>query len=270
MNLIAQWNLLVLFSLLLVSLAPIVQSHSEIVTPHDDGGGCGRDSRLGVPTDAAGLLSGNKQFVMKMKAINASFITDAAAGAHQHPSFMFLGCSDSRVSEGTIFNAQPGVLFAGRNIAAQYIENDANGNSVLLYALHHLGVSHVIVMGHYGCGGVSAAITSNMQSAHDAKGSMDRWIWPIRRLYLQSQSNSAFRPEIVALRQKNRQFTVVPPPDKSDTGFRALVEETVKMNVKRILRSKAATGLEKKVKILGWVYDIATLGITDLEVTRTL
>ncbi|KAJ8468681.1 hypothetical protein ONZ45_g17155 [Pleurotus djamor] len=269
MNLIAQWNLLVLFSLLLVSLAPIVQSHSEIVTPHDDdGGGCGRDSRLGVPTDAVGLLSGNKQFVMKMKATNASFITDAAAGAHQRtiypfdaipyahtitdPSFMFLGCSDSRVSEGTIFNAQPGVLFADRN-------------SVLLYALHHLGVSHVIVMGHYGCGGVSAAITSNMQSAHDAKGSMDRWIWLIRRLYLQSQ-----RPEIVALRQKNRQFTVVPPPDKSDTGFRALVEETVKMNVKRILRSKAANVLEKKVKILGWVYDIATLGITDLEVTRTL
>ncbi|KAJ8482836.1 hypothetical protein ONZ45_g14813 [Pleurotus djamor] len=228
------------------------------------GGGGGAGAKPGAPTSVGGLLKGNEKFAKKIQAANATFIKESAVG--QHPSFMFLGCSDSRVSEGTIFNTQPGVIFAGRNVAAQYIEKDDNGNSVLLYAVHHLGVSHIIVMGHYGCGGVAAAITSTMKSEKEAKDSIDRWIWPIRDVYLKST-----RPEIVALRTKNSKLKPIPTPDANDEGYRALVEENVKENVKRIVKSKATSGkLEHKVDILGWVYDVATLEISDLDVKQTL
>ncbi|KAJ8482837.1 hypothetical protein ONZ45_g14812 [Pleurotus djamor] len=220
-----------------------------------------------------------------MKAVNASFVKESAVT--QHPSFMFLGCSDSRVSEGNIFNTQPGVIFAGRNVAAQYVEEDDNEyertldcitpacadpvprNSVLLYAIHHLNVAHIIVMGHYGCGGVAAAISSTMKKKADAKDSIDRWIWPIRELYLNSK-----REEIVALRNTHKKRSTAPsPPDDPvyNAGYRALVEENVKANVDRIVKSKAAKGTHNpKVQIYGWVYDVATLDISDLEVTRTL
>lgn len=62
----------------------------------------------------------------------------------------------------------------------------ASRNAVLTYATHHLGVQHIIVMGHYGCGGVAAAITSSMASEKDAKDSIDHWVWPIRDTYLKS------------------------------------------------------------------------------------
>ncbi|KAJ8482339.1 hypothetical protein ONZ45_g14984 [Pleurotus djamor] len=228
------------------------------------GGGGGAGAKPGAPTSVGGLLKGNEKFAKKIQAANATFIKESAVG--QHPSFMFLGCSDSRVSEGTIFNTQPGVIFAGRNVAAQYIEKDDNGNSVLLYAVHHLGVSHIIVMGHYGCGGVAAAITSTMKSEKEAKDSIDRWIWPIRDVYLKST-----RPEIVALRTKNSKLKNITAPDANDEGYRALVEENVKENVKRIVKSKATSGkLEHKIDILGWVYDVATLEISDLDVKQTL
>ncbi|KDR79973.1 hypothetical protein GALMADRAFT_61844 [Galerina marginata CBS 339.88] len=149
----------------------------------------------------------------------------------QAPPFMFLGCSDSRVSEGTVFNAKPGTLFTQRNIANQFQSNDANAQSVLSYAVAELGVNHVIVMGHYGCGGVAAAIASPPTNQVDAaNGAVQNWIEPIREIF-----RTSTRPEIVELRTKNEGVALVEEPDVKEPGFRALVEENVKAGVRRIV-----------------------------------
>ncbi|KAF4562982.1 hypothetical protein EYR36_003415 [Pleurotus pulmonarius] len=191
--------------------------------------------KLAEPTTVKDLLSSEKQFEKNLEKVEPGFFKHSAAA--QHPPFLLYGCSDSRLSEGTLFHTAPGVVFAERNIAAQYYEDDKNGNAVLVYATAHLDVHNIIVMGHYGCGGVAAAVTSAVNSEKDAaKDPIEAWIWPIRDIYLNSK--------------------------------RALVEENVKANVQRIHKSKAAAGYKgPKASIYGWVYDIATGDIKDLGVT---
>ncbi|PPQ96224.1 hypothetical protein CVT26_005596 [Gymnopilus dilepis] len=148
------------------------------------------------------------------------------------PPFMFFGCSDSRVSEGTVFNALPGTLFAERNISNQFLTNDNNAQSALGYSVQELGVTHVIVMGHYGCGGVAAAMKPRPPPPISvATSSVLNWIDPIRSLLRVSE-----RPELVAYRKEDRAATF-DPFDVDDPAFRALVEENVKANVIRIFES---------------------------------
>jgi carbonic anhydrase len=95
--------------------------------------------------------------------------------------------SDSRVSEGTIFSAPPGALFTQRNIANQFKPNDNNAISVLSYGVHNLGVGHIILMGHYGCGGVAAAMQPRPDTTNDpSQSSVQDWINPIRYTYSNS------------------------------------------------------------------------------------
>ncbi|KAJ8697251.1 hypothetical protein PTI98_007048 [Pleurotus ostreatus] len=112
--------------------------------------------KLAEPTTVKDLLNSEKQFEKNLEKVDPGFFKHSAAA--QHPPFLLFGCSDSRLSEGTLFHTAPGVVFAERNIAAQYYEDDKNGNAVLVYATAHLGVHNIIVMGHYGCGGVAAAV----------------------------------------------------------------------------------------------------------------
>lgn len=87
------------------------------------------------------------------------------------------------MSEGTIFDAAPGMLFTERNIANRYVSNDINSVSVLSYAVTELGVSHVIVMGHYGCGGVGASILARSPNGSYADHALQNWIEPIRHIF---------------------------------------------------------------------------------------
>lgn len=91
--------------------------------------------------------------------------------------------SDSRVSEGTIFASPPGRLFAERNIANQYLAEDLNAVASVAYAVTTLGVGHIIVTGHYGCGGVQAAILDRPDNLDRAGEAVQSWIDPIRTLY---------------------------------------------------------------------------------------
>ncbi|KAL0959619.1 hypothetical protein HGRIS_011322 [Hohenbuehelia grisea] len=238
-----------------------------------------------VSSELKALADGNEQFRASISSSPQPTLLKQLTDDGQAPPFMFLGCSDSRVSEGTIFNAKPGTLFTQRNIANQFHHTDANTHSVLSYAVAELGVKHVIVMGHYGCGGVAAAIATPPEAPIDAaNGAVQNWIDPIRQIFATST-----RPEIVELREKNKGKAVVEEPEPQEPGFRALVEENVKAGVNSIVKDsvlanhfallskegggnktiegRSEGGPAVDVFVHGFVYDIENGEIKDLGIS---
>lgn len=95
----------------------------------------------------------------------------------QSPEFLWIGCSDSRVPANEITGTQPGEIFVHRNVANMVVHTDLNMLSVLEYAVHHLHVKHIIVCGHYGCGGVKASMTNH------SFGIINKWLRNIKDVY---------------------------------------------------------------------------------------
>src|ERR1700761_8897154 len=121
------------------------------------------------------LLEGNKQFVEDAISKDPDYFTDLAKG--QSPPVLWIGCADSRVPANQITNTAPGQIFVHRNIANMVIHSDMNMLSVLDYAVNVLKVKHVIVTGHYGCGGVIAAM------GNQEFGLIDNWLRHIKDVY---------------------------------------------------------------------------------------
>lgn len=124
------------------------------------------------------LLANNKIWAENKVLEEANYFNDLAKG--QSPEILMIGCSDSRVSLETILGTKLGDLFIHRNIANQVNITDINFLSVLEYALENLRVKHVIIMGHYDCGGVNAAVNGTTHSI------VENWITPIRDLYFEN------------------------------------------------------------------------------------
>ena len=103
------------------------------------------------------LLENNKDWVASKLALDPDFFNKLAKG--QQPPLLWIGCADSRVPANEIIGAQPGEVFVHRNIANMVVHTDMNMLSVLDYAVNVLKVKHIIVCGHYGCGGVKASLT---------------------------------------------------------------------------------------------------------------
>ena len=122
-----------------------------------------------------GLLEGNRAFVRSCLDQDPEFFERLAHG--QSPEFLWIGCSDSRVPADRITGTFPGRIFVARNIANLVIHSDMSMLSVLEYAVHHLQVKHIIVCGHYGCGGVKAAMSN------DTFGILDNWLRHVKDLY---------------------------------------------------------------------------------------
>lgn len=156
--------------------------------------------------------------------------------ALQTPEFLWIGCSDSRVPANEITGTEPGEIFVHRNIANLVVNTDVNLLAVLDYAVNHLKVKHVIVCGHYGCGGVKAAMTNN-----DFKAVLNMWLRNIKDVY------RIHRAELDTI---------------ADADKRA--DKLVELNVQEQLINLAKTSIiqrawknENRPILHGWVYGLA-------------
>jgi carbonic anhydrase len=122
--------------------------------------------------DIQRLLLENKAWVQEKIQVNPEYFEEMAKG--QQPNFLWIGCSDSRVPPNEITGCHPGEMFVARNIANLVIHTDLSLMSVLEYAVVYLKVKHIIICGHYGCGGVAASLTPN------SLGSIDKWLRNIK------------------------------------------------------------------------------------------
>jgi carbonic anhydrase len=126
------------------------------------------------------IFEGNKKWVEDTLAKDPTFFDNLSKG--QTPEYLWIGCSDSRVPANEIVNLPPGSIFVQRNIANQVINSDMNLLSVVYYAVKYLKVKHILVVGHYGCGGVAAAMSNN------SFGFLDNWLVSIKNVYLKNQA----------------------------------------------------------------------------------
>lgn len=188
------------------------------------------------------LLQNNRAWVAEQLATDPDYFATLAKG--QTPKYLWVGCADSRVPANVITGTRPGEVFVHRNIANVVVHTDLNCMSVVQYAVEVLKVEHVIVCGHYGCGGVTAAL-----SAHSF-GLIDNWLRSIKDVY------RTYRAELRAY-----------------TDQKAVERRLVELNVIESVYNLSKTSILQRAwqergapKIHGWVYDIADGLIRDLGV----
>jgi carbonic anhydrase len=131
------------------------------------------------PDELEKLLDQNRIWARKVTAAQPDFFTGLAA--QQAPRYLWIGCSDSRVPANEILGLRPGEIFVHRNVANVVVHSDLNCLSVIQYAVEVLNVEHIIVCGHYGCGGVSAALRGQKL------GLIDNWLRHVQDVYKRNQ-----------------------------------------------------------------------------------
>jgi len=191
------------------------------------------------------ILDNNKNWVESQLAIDKEYFKDLAKG--QQPPLLWIGCSDSRVPANEIIGAKPGEVFVHRNIANMVIHSDMNMLSVLDYAVNVLKVKHVIVCGHYGCGGVKAAM------GNQSIGLIDNWIRHIKDVYrLHEEYLNSFTDE--------------------DERFNKFVEVNVQEQVFDLAKTSIVQGAWRNGQDLtlhGWTYGLNSGYVTDLDVNMS-
>lgn len=179
------------------------------------------------------LLLENKAWAREMLESDADYFSRLA---HlQTPEFLWIGCSDSRVPADKITGTQPGEIFVHRNIANMVIHTDVNLFSVLDFAVNHLHVNHIIVCGHYGCGGIKAAMTK-----HDYDYVLNMWLRNIKDVY------RLYRDELEAI-------------EDLDARADRLSELNVKEQVLHLAKTSViqrAWKYRKKPDLHGWIYGL--------------
>ncbi|TDH25176.1 carbonic anhydrase [Segetibacter sp. 3557_3] len=187
------------------------------------------------------LIEGNKLYAERKLSENPEYFNNLSKG--QKPDYLWIGCSDSRVPANEITNTESGEIFVHRNIANMVVHTDTNLLSVLEYAVKYLKVKHIMVVGHYGCGGV---ITSMTNTYH---GYVDNWLRNIKDVYHQ---NSAELDAIADHTERANRLT--------------------ELNVIEQVRNLAKTTIvqrawaERELHLHGWVYGMNSGIIKDLAV----
>ena len=181
---------------------------------------------------AAGKVAGDAGFFRRLES-------------QQAPKYLWIGCSDSRVPANDIVGLDPGELFVHRNVANLAPPQDANYLSVLQFAIDVLKVEHILVVGHYGCGGVSAAVDGRR------RGLVDHWLHPVREVH----------------HDHIHELNAIPE-------HRAKMDRLCELNVIRQVRNVAsdifvqdAWARGQQVRVHGWVYSLANGLVNDLGVS---
>jgi carbonic anhydrase len=189
------------------------------------------------------LLDGNKEWVRERLEQEPLYFERLSKG--QSPQFLWIGCSDSRVPANEITRTQPGDIFVHRNIANMVVHSDMNMLSVLDYAVNILKVKHVIVCGHYGCGGVKAAMEN------EQFGLVDNWLRFIKDVY----------------RMHNQELDSIKDEEKKFDRFVELnvIEQVFDLTKTTIIQNAWRERNEPVVH--GWVYSLKTGLIKDLNVS---
>ena len=179
------------------------------------------------------LLKENKQWAAQKISEDPEYFERLA---HlQTPEFLWIGCSDSRVPANEITGTQPGEIFVHRNVANLVINTDVNLLSVLDYAVNHLQVKHVIVCGHYGCGGIKAAITN-----HDFKAVLNMWLRNIKDVY----------------RIHRGELDAITDPEKKENRLVELNVQEQVFNLAKTSIIQRAWQKEQRPDLHGWVYGL--------------
>ena len=188
------------------------------------------------------IIEKNKKWVEEKLQISPEYFNNLAEG--QQPPLLWIGCSDSRVPANEIIGAEPGEVFVHRNIANMVIHTDMNMLSVLDYAVNALKVKHIIVCGHYGCGGVKAAM------GNSSIGIIDNWVRHIKDVY------RFYQDELNAITNETERFN-----------------KFVELNIKEQVFDLAKTSIVQsawrngqELSIHGWVYGLNSGYVTDLGV----
>lgn len=187
------------------------------------------------------VFENNEQWIAKKLSVDPHYFENLSKG--QSPEILYIGCSDSRVTAEDLMGLQPGEAFVHRNIANMVISIDLNMMSVLNYAVRHLKVNHVVVCGHYFCGGVKAAMQSQ------DLGILNPWLRNIRDVY------RLHKTELNAITDENQRYN-------------RLVELNVQEQCINLIKTAAVQSAykERGLKVHGWVFDIQTGKLIDLKI----
>lgn len=187
------------------------------------------------------VFKNNEKWIAEKLERNPDYFADLSKG--QNPDILYIGCSDSRVTAEDLMGVAPGEVFVHRNIANMVISIDMNVMSVLNYAVEHLKVNHVVVCGHYFCGGVKAAMQA------DDLGVLNPWLRNIRDVY------RLHKNELNGIEDETARYN-------------RLVELNVQEQCVNLIKTaevqKAVT--ERGLQVHGWVFDIHSGKLIDLKI----
>ncbi|MCP4177282.1 MAG: carbonate dehydratase [bacterium] len=189
------------------------------------------------------LFKKNEKWAEKINKDDPNFFTELAK--QQKPEYLWIGCSDSRVPASTIVDKMPGELFVHRNIANLVVHTDLNCLSVIQYAVEVLKVKHIILCGHYGCGGVKAAIDDTEH------GLIDNWLRNIKNIY------QSHKVEIDSIQNEK---------EKLDLLCEINVIEQVR-NICHTTIVQHAWQLDEKLTVYGLIYSLESGLLKDLNVS---
>ncbi len=186
------------------------------------------------------IFENNRRWVAEKLEADPKYFEKLSQG--QHPEYLYIGCSDSRVTAEDLMGVQPGEVFIHRNVANLVISTDANLNAVVQYAVEYLKVKHIIVCGHYECGGVKAALhPSDM-------GQLNSWLQTLRNVY------RTHRAELDAIADDHARFDRLVELN--------VVEQCINIiKIDHVQRAWYKTGYPK---VHGWVFDVRTGSLKDM------
>ena len=191
-------------------------------------------------SDIKQLIENNQTWIKSKLSINKNYFNELSQG--QNPKYLYIGCADSRIPIEQILGLDAGTIFVTRNIANQIPTNDPNSQSILDYAIGFLKVNHIIICGHYQCGGIKAALSQEKLGVQ----MLDTWINNIKDTKYNNQ-------EILDSIHNNEQ------------KYQKLVELNVHQQVKNLKQNKEFQKRKNELQVHSWVFDFSTGKILELS-----